>query len=118
MRLLITIVDRILTDAATNIIQNEGDGYCMEMWGKGTASSEMIDLLGLGSPDKTVIMAIVRKKDLEPIFKRFSNELELTKKGTGIAFSVPINSIGKSSLEYLEHKIEKLKQCKELKERE
>ncbi|MDL2292576.1 hypothetical protein LJC17_03190 [Acholeplasma sp. OttesenSCG-928-E16] len=109
MRVLFAIVDRKLTDAATAIFHQETDGFCLELWGKGTASSEMVDLLGLGSPDKTVIIGTCKNSEIEHIFKRYKEELFFSKKGTGVAFSVPINSIGKSSLDYIEHKFKEIK---------
>lgn len=56
----------------------------------GTASSEMIDVLGLGSPERCVLISFLPKSFAEEMLKKLKKELKLGKVNSGIAFTVPM----------------------------
>lgn len=58
----------------------------------GTASGEMVDLLGLGTIDKTVLMSILPKKLADKTLRSTRNKLYLGMPNTGVAFTVPLSA--------------------------
>lgn len=58
---------------------------------EGTASSEMMDMLGLGSIDKCVLVSMVPKHLSGVILGKLHSELRLDTVNSGIAFTIPIN---------------------------
>ena len=70
---------------------------------EGTASSEIMDMLGLGSIDKSVLVSMV-PKHLSPILmEKLHTELQLHKANSGIAFTIPLNGANNMILRILDH---------------
>lgn len=70
--------------------------------GKGTASSEMLDYLGLEAAEKAVILSIVTDSTWDAVKQDLQRELQIDIPGSGIAFIVPLSSIGgKRELRFL-----------------
>ncbi|MBQ6809475.1 MAG: hypothetical protein IJP09_02055 [Clostridia bacterium] len=57
---------------------------------EGTASSEIMDLLGLGSIDKCMLVSVMLKPYAEHTLKKLNRELELSAVNGGIAFTMPL----------------------------
>ena len=64
----------------------------MQLQGLGTATSELVDLLGLNI-HKAVILSVVREDMVEPIMHTLEDKFATIKNGKGIAFAVPMSSI-------------------------
>ena len=62
--------------------------------GGGTANSEMLDYFGLESSEKAVIFGIVTDEVWDYIKKGLQSKLQIDVPGTGIAFTIPLSSIG------------------------
>ena len=62
--------------------------------GTGTASSEMLDYFGLDTPDKAVTFSVVTGQVWERLKRGLQSRLRIDVPGTGIAFTVPLSSIG------------------------
>ncbi|OCN03611.1 hypothetical protein A4S06_05505 [Erysipelotrichaceae bacterium MTC7] len=60
---------------------------------KGTASSSMMDLLGLGDVDNDFVISFMSKNKVPRMIRYLSEQLHLSRKGAGIAFSIPISSM-------------------------
>lgn len=93
MKLLVTIVDRNHGQKFVDIL-NSVPRFQLVTYGKGTAGSKILDFLGIGSPDKDVIMCLVQDGDVEGIFEEFRKHREFIRHGA-VAFTVPIKNIGK-----------------------
>ena len=62
----------------------------------GTATSEMMDLLGLGTPEKTLLVSILPKDKANETLARWKDRLEeLERKNRGIAFTLPLSGLNK-----------------------
>lgn len=61
------------------------------VYAKGTANSTIVDMLGLGDPDKTVTIAPLQADLAAKMIGALQNELYLGAPDTGIAFTVPLN---------------------------
>ncbi len=73
--------------------------------GKGTAPSEILDKLLIGDSNKDVILSIANDKDIEDIFDFLESKYQFTKKGRGVAFTIPLSSITEKSNKYLEKQL-------------
>ncbi len=70
--------------------------------GKGTASGEMLDYLGLEAAEKAVILSLVTDSTWDAVKLDLQRELQIDIPGSGIAFIVPVSSIGgKRELRFL-----------------
>lgn len=62
--------------------------------GAGTAVNETLDYLGLERTEKAVILSVVTDITWKNIKKALENKLKIDIPGTGIAFIIPLSSIG------------------------
>lgn len=58
---------------------------------EGTASSEIMDMLGLGSIDKSVLISMIPKYLSDVLMDKLRSELKLHTVNSGIAFTIPLN---------------------------
>ena len=56
----------------------------------GTASSETMDILGLGTPDRSLIISVLTKNLADKMIRKVHNELRFNVPGNGIGFTVPL----------------------------
>ncbi len=61
--------------------------------GRGTATSEIMDILGLGSSEKDVVMSFATKAAAEALLYQLDTELRGKVTSGGVAFTVPIAAI-------------------------
>ena len=64
----------------------------MAAGGKGTAQSELVELLGLNI-NKAVILSVVREDMVDSIMKCMEEKFETIRNGKGICFAVPLSSV-------------------------
>ena len=70
--------------------------------GRGTAASEVMDYFGLESAEKAVLFGVVTDDSWKSLKKALQNRFRIDVPGTGIAFTVPLASIGgKRELKFL-----------------
>ena len=93
LRLIMLISNPKLSDKASSLIGSAGVPLHYRFGAVGTASSEMMDILGLGSPEKSVLAAITEKQAADNILKRLHKELKLGSVNSGIAFTAPLNGV-------------------------
>ena len=92
LKLLITVVDRTKGEFYLDVISQFEVNCQMVVSGMGTATSELVDLLGLNI-HKAVILSVVREDMVEPILETLEDKFATIKNGKGIAFAVPLSSI-------------------------
>lgn len=61
---------------------------------RGTATSEILDCFGLEVAEKTVMMTVVSGETWENVKRDLEEQLQIDVPGTGIAFLVPLSSVG------------------------
>lgn len=70
--------------------------------GNGTARSEMLDYFGLEETEKSVIFSVVTAEVWSRVKKGLQRQMNIDVPGTGVAFIVPLSSIGgKRQLKFL-----------------
>lgn len=94
-QLLTLITTPKLADKAAEMFKNENVPLQYLFNGEGTASSEMIDMLGLGSIDKRILVCMLPEKLTRGLLVKLKNELQMTAVNSGIAFTMPLNGINK-----------------------
>lgn len=94
LKLLITIVNRGKGKDVVDVCRTFCMSYHMSLLGTGTATSEILDYLGLGETEKDIILSSVRTEELDGLLDALTARLKLNKPGNGIAFTVPIKSVG------------------------
>ncbi len=92
LKLLITVVDRAKTEFYLDVFSQFEVNFQIVTGGKGTAKSEIIDMLGLNI-HKAVIMSVIREDMAEPITKCLEEKFRTIKNGNGIAIAVPLSGV-------------------------
>ncbi len=90
---LVTIVDRGKGCRVTDVLRIAGVAVQLVLLGQGTASTEMMDCLGLDGPEKDVVISLARGPRTAVLLDRLTLELNLTRPGRGIAFALPLTGI-------------------------
>jgi nitrogen regulatory protein PII len=110
MHLLAVIVSRDKLQKVSGVFEKENihDHYiCL---GYGTANSEMMDMLGLGSTDKAVVISCRPDFQVQRLLDVLKDALDLKKPGNGIAFTVPISGASVPMLQLFESDPEYIKE--------
>ena len=92
LKLLFTIVDRPKAEFYLDVLSELEVNCQIVTGGKGTATSEMVDLLGL-NPHKAVIVSVIREDLTDNIMKVLEEKFRTIRNGKGIAFAVPLSSV-------------------------
>ncbi len=105
--LMTTIVDRKVGKKYLELYMANEQHVMFTSLGAGTASSDMLDYLGLDKAEKLVIFSVHEEEDWFLIKKQLQQKLKIDAPGGGIAFIIPLSSIGgKKALQFLLEKQE------------
>lgn len=101
-RMLLLIATPKLVNKGVELFK-EGDVSIQQVFhAQGTASSEIMDMLGLGGIEKNVLMSMMPKQFADGMLKNLQKKLHLGMPGTGIAFTVPISSSSAQMVKMME----------------
>ena len=92
LKLIITVVDRPKGEFYLDVIAGFEVNCQLAMSGMGTASSELVDLLGL-NPEKAVIISVAREDMVPQIMSTLEEKFETVRNGKGVAFAIPLSSV-------------------------
>lgn len=92
LKLLITVVDRQKGEFYLDVISQFSVNYQLALPGEGTASSELVELLGLNT-QKQVIFSVIREDRTDEIMNCLEDKFASIRGGRGIAFAVPLSSV-------------------------
>ena len=92
--LMTTIVDRKILNRYMELYQDNELHVAFLSLGYGTASNEILDYLGLESNQKAVSFSIVEEKTWLTVKRQLEKKLKIDAPGGGIAFTIPLSSIG------------------------
>ena len=92
LKLLFTIVDRPKAEFYLDVLSQYEVNCQIVAGGLGTATSEMVDLLGL-NPHKAVLVSVVREDLMDTIMKVLEEKFRTIRNGKGVAFAVPMSSV-------------------------
>ena len=92
LKLVFTVVDRPKAEFYLDVLSQFEVNYQMVFNGKGTATSELVDMLGLNM-QKAVILSVVREDMVESVMKCLEDKFATIRNGKGISFAVPFSSV-------------------------
>ena len=102
LRILVVITMPRLAKKAVNLF-HEGNITLQYEWNaSGTASSEMMDILGLGTPEKRVLITMLPKPFADRMGRKLKEAAVIGTKNSGIAFTLPMSGANHLLLQMLE----------------
>ncbi len=90
LQLLFTVVDRRKTDFYIDLLQGYEVNMQLALAAKGTAKTEMLELLGLNDSNKSVIISVIKKERAQDALQMLEEKFKTIKNGKGIAYTVPM----------------------------
>ncbi len=93
LKLLITVVNRKKTEFYLDYLTGFEVNFQTAVAAQGTASSDMMFLLGLAESDKSVIFSILREDRAEEAMQGLEEKFHNLRGGKGIAFTVPLTGV-------------------------
>lgn len=99
---MVTICDRNFARRFLAFYKEYGVTVMLQSFGRGTAADEVLDSFGLEASEKTLLFAMVTGREWETIKNGLEKQLKIDIPGTGIAFVIPVSSVGgKRQLRFL-----------------
>jgi len=92
--LMTTIVDRKIVNKYVDLYRENNLHVMFVTLGYGTAANEILDYLGMDSKEKAVAFSVVEEHSWLNIKKQLQKKLQIDAPGGGIAFTIPLSSIG------------------------
>ena len=102
-RLLVLIATPKLADKATEMFKENGLPVQYRFTAEGTASSDILDMLGLGGIDKAMLLCAVPRPFGHAMLRQCHSRLRLDAAGSGIAFTMPITGVSKLLLQMMNY---------------
>ena len=100
--LMTTITDRKVANNYLELYKENGMNVLFLSLGFGTAQNEVLDYLGLETTEKAVILSVLEEHSWLNIKKQLQKKLKIDAPGGGLAFIIPLSSIGgKKALQFL-----------------
>lgn len=100
--LMTTIVDRKVAKKYSELYKENEQHVMFVTLGSGTAANEILDYLGLENTEKAVIFSMQEESAWQKIKRQLQQKLKIDAPGGGIAFTIPLSSIGgKKTLQFL-----------------
>ncbi len=93
LKLLVTVVNRKKTEFYLDYLTGFEVNFQTAVAAQGTASSDMMYLLGLADSDKSVIFSILREDRVEEAMQGLDEKFHNLRGGKGIAFTIPLTGV-------------------------
>ncbi|WP_010263460.1 P-II family nitrogen regulator [Treponema primitia] len=107
LKALFLIVDWDKLTVVSEVFAQENCLLSFVSNGSGTASSEIIDLLGIGATEKAVFICLVESTDTAHIIQEVRRAMGARSAGAGIAFSVPLGGVTARILTMFEEAVQR-----------
>ena len=92
-RCLVIIIDANIRSCLAEFLADSNVPLYYQMHGIGTANSDFLNLCGLGDTNKAIMVCFVPKHRTRMLLAEMNQALQLHKKGTGIAISIPLSGV-------------------------
>ena len=93
VKLFISIVERGQGKALTRFFEAQGLTCHFQTVGHGTASSDLLDLLGIGSPERDILISLGEQGKVQKMMGLLEEEEEPEVRAKGILFSMPLTAL-------------------------
>jgi hypothetical protein len=107
LRLVFFIVDWVNANVISEVFDEEKVRFHFISKGRGTARSDVLDLLGIGAGDKAVIICLEQEVLAPILIKGVRKKLNFNSPGAGIAFTIPLSGINTPILKVFKESINK-----------
>jgi nitrogen regulatory protein PII len=107
LKLLVFIVDWNRANAISDVFVEEKVRFHFLFKGKGTARSDVLDLLGIGASEKAVVLCLEQAVLVPVVFKDVQKKFGFHNPGTGIAFTVSLSGINSPIMQVFKQSIHK-----------
>lgn len=109
MKLLVSIVERGHGVAMQRLYGKYQLFLHLQCAGRGTATSEIMDILGLGSTEKDVVLSFASQAPAAVLLHDLDNDLRGGVDTSGIVFSLPLSALNGMSAALIDFKAEEWK---------
>ena len=92
LKLMVTVVDRAKGEFYLDVISQFAVNCQLALVGRGTAASELLELLGL-EPHRAVLLSVIREDMVDHAMNTLEDKFATIRNGKGIAFAVPLSSV-------------------------
>ena len=100
--MMVTITNKRVRQRFRDFYREQGLSVLYETLGCGTASSEILDYFGIEAVEKVIGFGFVTDQTWDRVRKELVKKMYIDVPGTGIAFTIPLASVGgKSVLQFL-----------------
>ena len=113
MKLILSIVERGQGAAMLRLYRKRQVPIHLQCAGKGTATSEIMDILGLGSSEKDVLLSFAAASAAKKLLHDLDNELRGHTGGAGIVVSIPVSGLNSLVANLAAYHAESLKEKEE-----
>lgn len=93
IKMLCAITERGYGRELVTWMSHRGLGYQLRFAGQGTASSEMMDILGLGSSDKDIVISLGKQSAVEAVANAYMDNMNSLRRGRGIMMMLSPNAL-------------------------
>lgn len=93
VKLFISIVERGQGKALVRFYGSRGLNCHFQTVGRGTASSDLLDILGIGSSERDVLMSFGEWGQVQRMMRQLSENEESDIRAKGIVFSMPLTAL-------------------------
>ena len=103
IHVIVSIVERGRGTAIQKLYKKHAVFLHTQCPGRGTATSEIMDILGLGSSEKDVVLSYAESGAARRLLALLDNELRGTTGATGIVFTLPLsgmNNLAAAAIDY------------------
>lgn len=91
--LIVTIVERGAGRAVQKLYAKNGVEMHFQCAGRGTASSEVLDLLGFGTPERDILLSLAGAPAANALLYELCHEQHRAARAKGIVFSAPLTAM-------------------------
>ena len=91
--LLVSIVNRDQGKFIKRFCEENDVIFSFRLHGEGTASSDLMQLLGFDGAEKNMILSLLPEHKVRLVMKSISKLMNMSSPGRGIAFSVPLSGL-------------------------
>lgn len=92
-KLLVSIVNRGDDERLSQLLNDFSVALTFACPGMGTARSSVLNYLGIGTSEKSVMLSLIPESDEGEILRTIDNKMSLYLVGRGISFTVPLSAV-------------------------
>jgi len=107
LKLVFIIVDWKVNGVVSAVFDRVNVRFQFVAKGLGTARSDLEHIIGLGTPEKAVVLCLEQDVLVPHILREIGKKLDFNMPGTGIGFSVPLSGVNAPILKVFKKSIEK-----------